>query len=192
VKTISDEYKKLNKELHESISGYGKIAKSKTRKSLQVTRTVGAGSLLDYGCGKGKLVKVLRRELPNIHYTEYDPAILGKDTAPDGTFDLVTCTDVLEHIEPEFLSNTLHHLFSYAYKALYIVVARKLSNKQLGDGRNTHLIVQDHKEWKKLIKQYCEEYGFSIKHATDYSKVQKSEFLIYSNSYLQGKKQDET
>jgi len=186
VKTISNEYKQLNKKLHKSISGYGKIAESKTRKPLHVIKTVRAGSLLDYGCGKGKLVEVLRKELPEIHYAEYDPAIEEKEIVPSGSFDLVTCTDVLEHIEPEYLHNVLHHLFSYVRKALYIIIARKLSNKQLGDGRNTHLIVQSHKEWKKLIKQYCEGYGFSIKHATDYSKARKSEFLIYSNSYLQG------
>ena len=37
---------------------------------------------------------------------EYDPAIPGKDSLPEPA-DIVVCSDVLEHIEPNYLLNVL-------------------------------------------------------------------------------------
>ena len=57
-------------------------------------------SVLDYGTGKGLLVDRLRRELPDtIKVSGYDPAVERWSTRPEGPHDIVTCLDVLEHIE---------------------------------------------------------------------------------------------
>jgi hypothetical protein len=64
-----------------------------------------------------------------------------------GFADLVVCTDVLEHVEPELLDTVLRHLRSLARKAVFVVIATRPSNKTLSDGRNAHLIVETAEWW---------------------------------------------
>jgi len=55
-------------------------------------------SHLDYSCGK----ETLANALPQFTVHGYDPAIPGLDIHPEPR-DLFICTNVLEHVEPEFL-----------------------------------------------------------------------------------------
>ena len=77
---ISENYREMNKQLHETREDYG--AGHATAKwipqILELVAAVQAHSILDYGCGKG----ALKRALPAMVVTEYDPAIPGKDGAP--------------------------------------------------------------------------------------------------------------
>ncbi|MDG2242647.1 MAG: hypothetical protein P8L66_04035 [Rhodospirillaceae bacterium] len=60
-----------------------------------------AESVRDYGCGKGALrPAVLAALAPDLDVTEYDQAMLGKDSEPSPAH-LVVCIDVMEHIEPD-------------------------------------------------------------------------------------------
>lgn len=54
--------------------------------------------------------------------------------------DLVVCSDVLEHIEPECVVSVLLDLQSLTKKVLFIDVATRPAKKILPDGRNAHLI----------------------------------------------------
>src|ERR1043166_2805724 len=63
-------------------------------------------TVLDFGSGKGALRSEIRKHgcsVLGFSTSEYDPAIPGKDIVPEHPFDLVVCTDVMEHIEPECL-----------------------------------------------------------------------------------------
>lgn len=155
---ISPEYLKLQRRLHADPRGYGGRGSKWAGIVLQVAADYDCGSILDYGCGQGSLIQTLRPMAPGLRLTEYDPAVPGKDNLP--TFaDLVVCTDVLEHIEPDRLDAVLAHLRGLARKALWVVISTKTSNKILADGRNAHLIVQSFKWWKPRLRAA----GFVIK-----------------------------
>jgi hypothetical protein len=117
-------------------------------------------TILDYGCGKGELKKSL---LPR-PVIEYDPAIAGKDKAEP--CDMVVCTDVLEHIEPDLLDNVLKHLLEMTKRKLLVAISLRPADKFLSDGRNAHLSLHDAFWWQaKLEKHFkieCWEIGKNL------------------------------
>lgn len=152
IERISKPYLEMQKQLHSDPKGYGGRGDKWAGIVLQIAIEYGATSILDYGCGQGSLARALRSNpLGAIRIDEYDPAIAGKDTPPEFA-DLVVCTDVLEHIEPERLDAVLAHLRMLARKALWIVVSTKGSNKVLADGRNAHIIIQPGSWWKARFR----------------------------------------
>jgi hypothetical protein len=88
--------------------------------------------------------------LPGVRFAEYDPAIPGKDERPEFA-DLVVCTDVLEHIEPERIGAVLAHLRGLARKAIWCVISTKPSNKTLPDGRNAHILIRPESWWREAL-----------------------------------------
>lgn len=155
---ISPKYLEQQRVLHAAPCGYGGRGDKWTGVVLHIALAYEASSILDYGCGEGSLVKMLKAEpLGGIRVDEYDPAVPGKDTPPSFA-DLVVCTDVLEHIEPNRLSAVLGHLRMLARKALFVVISTKDSNKVLADGRNAHLIIQHGSWWKQQLR----DAGFTL------------------------------
>ncbi|MHC4372425.1 MAG: class I SAM-dependent methyltransferase, partial [Planctomycetota bacterium] len=73
-------------------------------------------TVLDYGAGTGSLVAYVREQCEKYgchvpEFTLYDPAIPAIAEIPEGrTFDIVTSSDVMEHIEPDCLDDVLAHL----------------------------------------------------------------------------------
>ena len=86
----------LNQELHNNDSSYGSQSWAQLAKALNPLTIKGdINSLLDYGCGKGKLVERLSNELPNsIKISGYDPAIEKYEVKPEEPVDVVVCLDV--------------------------------------------------------------------------------------------------
>lgn len=142
---ISFGYLKEQVLLHASPRGYGGKGGKWAPAVAQLAREVGAASVLDYGCGQGLMAMALRCAPIGLEVAEYDPAIAGKDVLPDPA-DVVVCTDVLEHVEPDRLPAVLAHVRSLCRKAAFLVVALDPTNKLLTDGRNAHLI-QESPEW---------------------------------------------
>ena len=97
---------------------------------------------LDYGCGK----QTLNESIKGIDVIGYDPCIEGLDATPD-PHDIVVCTDVMEHIEPEHLQAVIQDLHRVTQKALFCTIATRPAVKILSDGRNAHLIQEDHRWW---------------------------------------------
>lgn len=153
---ISPAYCATQKALHADPRGYGTKGDRWAATVLAVARQFEASSILDYGCGQGSLGRALRAT-PGLSVREYDPAIKGKDQPPLFA-DLVTCTDVLEHIEPACLDAVLAHLRLLMRKAGFFVISTRLANKVLGDGRNAHLIVEPAPWWQARL----ERAGFAI------------------------------
>lgn len=154
---ISPRYLQLQRALHAQPRGYGGRGDKWAGVVLHVAMDYQATSILDYGCGQGSLARALRSKPFGVEVTEYDPAIAGKDALPSAA-DLVVCTDVLEHIEPERLSAVLQHLRSLARKAIFVVISTKDSNKTLADGRNAHLIIEHGSWWKQQLR----DAGFTL------------------------------
>lgn len=144
---ISKGYVEEQKILHARPNGYGGKGDKWTGGVASLITDLRASSVLDYGCGQGSLVKALRPMVSGaVRLDEYDPAIPGKDGPPEFA-DLVVCTDVLEHIEPERLGAVLAHLQMLTRKAALIVTHLGPANKVLADGRNAHLIQKPAAWW---------------------------------------------
>lgn len=146
---ISPEYLQTQIVLHAEPRGYGGKGDKWANGVHQIAADYDCGSILDYGCGRGMLAHALRGL--GRPCREYDPAIPGKDGRP-AFADLVVCTDVLEHIEPDKLDTVLAHLRGLARKACFVVIATRPSNKTLTDGRNAHLILEQAAWWEARVR----------------------------------------
>jgi uncharacterized Rossmann fold enzyme len=145
---ISEDYRKLNEELHTDNLAYGVGGTKHIDVVLKLSKQLNSTSILDYGCGKGYLAKGLPFPI-----WEYDPAIPGKEISPRPA-DIVICTDVLEHIEPDKIHFVLDDLRRCTLKLIYLTIHTGPSSKFLSDGRNAHLLQKNKKWWKKKLDQY--------------------------------------
>jgi cyclopropane fatty-acyl-phospholipid synthase-like methyltransferase len=117
-------------------------------------KAMGCKTALDYGAGKGVLASKLRTARLDIR--EYDPAVEGKDVKPSDTdrFDFIISTDVLEHIEPEYIDAVLDEMEKYMKVAGFFVICLGPARKHwLKDGRNAHLLVRDRKWWNERLSK---------------------------------------
>jgi SAM-dependent methyltransferase len=149
---ISDGYRELNRQLHADNPRYGNDNFGWSKYVRDLVKGNGYASVLDYGCGKGRVAAELA-EL-KISVAEYDPAIEGKDAPPEPA-DLVVCTDVLEHIEPVHLNAVLRHLREMTRRRLFVTIFTGPAGKTLADGRNAHLIQKPGMWWRaKLLEHF--------------------------------------
>ncbi len=143
--TISNSYLDLCKALHVSLPNFGTTGERRAKAVILLKNSFKAQSVLDYGCGKGTLAKKLPFPI-----FEFDPAIPGKDNPPNPA-DLVICSDVLEHVELEFLDNVLADLRRVTLLWLLAIINTGPANKKLPDGRNAHLIQKPSGWWIERI-----------------------------------------
>jgi hypothetical protein len=64
---------------------------------------------------------------------------------------MVTCIDVLEHIEPDCLDNVLDDLERLAEVLVFLTIHTGPAAKVLSDGRNAHLTQQPIEWWLPKI-----------------------------------------
>lgn len=110
-------------------------------------------SVLDFGAGKASMASFIREFLPReIEWTNYDPGMPKYDVLPDRQFDLVITTDVLEHVEPSKIYDTMLVLQELTGKVLYNDIACYPTGKLFGsgpyEGEDLHLIVEDPSWWR--------------------------------------------
>lgn len=141
---FTPEYATLQKELH-GRGSYGTSGAKHADRVLELSQKLKTRDVLDYACGQGWLQKSLPFPIQ-----QYDPFIQGFDSEP-GPADIVVCSDVLEHIEPECLSDVLEHLRGLTQKVILLDIATRPAKKFLADGRNAHLIQQHHCWWVDQI-----------------------------------------
>lgn len=158
---ITKDYVELNKQLHKENAVYGIGGGKHAETILKLCEVLKTNLVLDYGCGKGHLAKALPFPI-----WEYDPGVPGKE---DGArpADIVVCTDVLEHIEPELLDNVLGDLARCVKQIGYFVIHTGAASKTLPDGRNTHLIQRGLEWWKEKLTEYftigkIQQVGFQL------------------------------
>ena len=144
---ITPEYLTLQKQLHATNEAYG----TSGRKYADIVRQIskwGRLAILDYGCGKKTLAQALG---PAYRVTNYDPCIEGLDTPPE-PHPVVTCTDVLEHIEPELIDNVLSDIRRLTQRVALLVINTGPAMKVLADGRNAHISQHPPEWWIERIK----------------------------------------
>ena len=137
-----------------------------------------AKSILDYGCGKGKLYssteyntlnldkkgRRLKDSLPNLwqldYYDLYDPGYKEYSKLPKGKYDGVICTDVIEHIDENDCDWILDEIFSYGRKFIYLTIACYKALKTFDNGKNVHVNVQTPEYWKEKLNKLHKKYPY--------------------------------
>lgn len=134
--TISEKYRSEQQKLHEN-PRYGVASLGYVPLVRSLVQFGRCRSLSDFGAGKCKLRSALDDALAGVDYLPYDPAF--PHYGPPMPADLVTCIDVLEHVEPELLDTCLDALASITRRLALITVHTGPAKKTLSDGRNAHL-----------------------------------------------------
>lgn len=104
-------------------------------------------SVLDYGCGKATCHK--KTKLPNV--TLYDPYYEPYSKNPTGTFDMVICTDVMEHIPPDEIGKVLADLINMTDKVLFLAISTVPAKKTFANGENVHLTIRAQQWWDVML-----------------------------------------
>lgn len=157
-----DQYKILHKHPH-------KFAGDQTphhRKEIgELVRSTGAQTLLDFGCGKGwqyKSAKIHEDwgvEMPTL----YDPAVPQYKALPDGPFDGVICTDVLEHVPESAIQKTMTDILTRSTKFAFLTISIVPALTILPNGLNAHCTVKHPKWWNAQISQIWQKIPVGVK-----------------------------
>lgn len=106
-------------------------------------------SILDFGCGRSDLAAHFWRDGAR-RIAKYDPAIPQFKEMPEGAFDLVLCTDVMEHIPIDDVDRILREIRAKSKNALF-TISMKPARATLPDGRNAHVTLLNAGEWTRWI-----------------------------------------
>ena len=133
---------------------------------INVTKENNCKTLLDYGCGKAipydkdrcKEVGLKNpvQELCNIEsFDLYDPAYEKYAELPDKKYDIVVCTDVLEHIAEQDIDYVLTQILSRSNKVVFLNISCRPAVKHFKEGKfkgkNVHISVFDPSWWGHKI-----------------------------------------
>lgn len=135
-------------------SGGGRRWKARMIYDYLTTHRDEIKTVLDFGAGKQGFAKAAKAQGLHARITSYDPAIKGISVMPEGQFDCVVTTDVLEHVEPTKLDAVLDFCFAKARKLNIHCIALDLTGKYLPDGRDLHLIVESPEWWIAKLAPY--------------------------------------
>lgn len=154
---ISDAYRAEQERLHMDPE-YGTASVSYAKMVESIINRLQVSQLLDYGCGKARLMRAINPGHA-VKFQCYDPAIPGMAGTPI-PMQMVTCIDVLEHVEPECLDNVLDDLVRVTEVIGFFTVCTEPAEKELADGRNAHLIQQPPEWWLPKFMERFELHTF--------------------------------
>lgn len=154
VNLITENYKAVQRQKHAECQEWGTSGQHWVESARSFIEEHDAKTVLDYGCGKNTLLAALNDIMPEKMFLPYDPCIPEFDVTPMPS-DVVLCTDVLEHIEPDLIDAVLDHIRDLTKKAAYLVIFTQPAKHVLPDGRNAHLICKGPSYWTpKLEKRF--------------------------------------
>ena len=124
-------------------------------KMIELTQ---AKSLLDFGCGKGKqytgwgelTAHITLGMMPAL----YDPGVKEFEKVPEGKFDGVYSTDVMEHIPKDELQDALEIIFNKASKFVFLAICTQPAMQLLPNGENAHCTLEPIEWWKEIVEKY--------------------------------------
>lgn len=156
---ITDAYKKQLVQLHQKQTWGNQGWKAlPSVLSLILQYKLKKPSILDYGAGERTLERDAKWALPQAQVTSFDPGIPGYDTLPvNQQYDIVVCTDVMEHIEPQYVDQTLATIRLLTGRAAFFIIACSPAKTILPDGRNAHLTIQPPSWWRNKLAAHWSE-----------------------------------
>ena len=110
-------------------------------------------NILDYRCGNGVLLKLLRHKYPKINIDGYDPAIKEFSVIPNNHYDMIINTDVLEHIPKSDIADVVNHIKSLSNNAFFCLHHGKALTI-LSNGENAHITIEPKEWYHNLMKKY--------------------------------------
>jgi hypothetical protein len=148
---ITEEYKNQLQMMHTGKGGK-KIGYGITppEELVKLIKSYPITTALDFGCGQGNMIAVVLELFPHLTIQGYDPGVEQYSVFPKAV-DLIYSADVLEHIEPHLIDETLKQLWNTG-KYQYHNIACYPAKKTLPDGRNCHLIIEQPEWWINKIK----------------------------------------
>ena len=142
----------------------GKSLMPQVHRIRKLIDRAGARNVLDYGSGKGRQYDAMRFEGPDgttydgvidywgVDYVHcYDPGYERYSKLPEGHFDAVVSTDVLEHCPEEDVPWVLQEMFNYAERCVYANIACYPARKHLPNGENAHCTIKPIDWWHERI-----------------------------------------
>lgn len=182
VKSISESYLALNETLHDdknfgSRPDCGGLAVNLAKTLNRLRELEMCSSYLDYGCGKGNLVKHLASLYgKSLTIIGFDPAVKEWSQKPNQTFDFVSCLDVLEHVESKFINSALEEISDLTDKFAYIAIDLQPAVKTLKNGRNAHIMLAPFEWWSsKISEHFPTNVSFPVMHKKGFQ--QKAVFI---------------
>ena len=149
---ISAEYQQVLRDMHASTK-WGRHGREYSDHYMKFFDQLGCKSLIDYGSGSETLLHHLRVTRPEIDVQCYDPGVVGRDVLPNKA-DFVVCTDVLEHIEEQYIDKVLFHIRDLMLIGGYVRCTTSRAKRFLPDGRNAHILQQPRKWWLSKFKEH--------------------------------------
>lgn len=169
----------------------GIIPYGRTREWIELSNMVarniavipGVDSILDAGCAMGLLVESLRalgKEAYGVDISSYAIGKVNKSVteycwqgdivAPfkHAWYDLIVCTDVLEHIDPRYAQTVIDNLAAHTNKVIF-------SSTPNDTGEPTHINVQPFQYWMDMF----ELAGFRISKAYDVTYITPWSILLF-------------
>ncbi len=150
---ISDDYKKQIRQTREGWADWGSSAAKNQSPFLRyVNRDKNIHDILDFGAGTGSFGKFVRdaqaggilRKDVTVH--EYDPSVEFISKLPERRFDLIVSNDVMEHVEPEYVDETIKWQLAHSWRQYHHIDCNETRDR-LPDGRDVHLTVRPPHWW---------------------------------------------
>lgn len=124
--------------------------------------------VIDIGSGRGQLIQRIRQRHPSAHITSVDlsrfhdekvDAFVRCDlsVADDreslvGTYGILTCTDVLEHLDKSYLDAVLRRFSEMAGLSILAIA----NHSDVINGVELHTIQEDHHFWEGRMSRHFE------------------------------------
>jgi len=149
VTLFSPRYQAVLRETHAK-RRWGTKGHRSIQRFLPFVKSLGCQTLLDYGAGSGSVKRVLDPANVGLDISEYDPGVVGIDSLPQPA-DAVVCTDVMEHVEEQFVVDVLEHICQLTGVCAYLDIALIKAKCILPDGANAHITLKRAEWWLATI-----------------------------------------
>ena len=161
---LLDSYKELHKE-EGKFRGISLVPLVPTL--INVIKENNSKTLLDYGCGKAipyskkecKSIGLKKpvQELCNLDsFDLYDPAYPKYNKLSKKKYDIVVCTDVMEHIAEQDIDYVLKDILSHSKKTVFLNISCQPALKHFKEGKfkgqNVHISVFHGTWWSDKVK----------------------------------------
>ena len=118
-------------------------------------------SLLDYGCGKGVFMREMGAAGLFRFIRGFDPAVDAFKARPSQAYDMVTCLDVLDQLEAEYVEAVIRDVAQFAGRvALFGVIT--VQTPALA-----HLNPRPAATWREIIGRYMQVTEMTVRPATE-------------------------